>query len=131
MLSAMLARYRIIRGKRPPDDPLPEGQRTDIRKHVDHPLSPEPEMVERLLADPDDPERAARFARDYDALLERRFAADPEPFEDIAERARAGDVYLGCSCPTRRQPDVNRCHTVRALRFFADRFDDLEVRFPT
>ena len=126
----MLARYRIIRGKRPPDDPLPAGQRIDIRKHVRHPLSPEPEMVERLLADPADVDRAARFARDYDALLESRFAADPAPFEAIADRARDGDVYLGCSCPTRRQPDVNRCHTVRALRFFAERFPDLDVRFP-
>lgn len=126
----VLSRYRIIRGKRPPGEPLPSGHRMDVRKHVHHPLSPDPAMVERMLAKPGDPERAARFARDYNALLAARFAADRQPFEAIADEARAGDVYLGCSCPTRRQPDVSHCHTVLALKFFAARFPDLDVRIP-
>ena len=102
----------------------------DVRKHVRHVLSPEPAMVEALLVDPADDARAARFARAYRALLARRFAADRAPFEALAAQARVADVYLGCSCPTRRQPDVRRCHTVLALQFLGERFPDLDVRLP-
>lgn len=126
----MITRYRIVRGKRPPDEPLPRGVRLDIRKHIHHVLSPEPAMVDALLADPDDDTRAAAFERDYLALLERRFAADPTVFHALAERAHSEDVYLGCSCPTKRQPNVHRCHTVLALGFLARRFPDLDVRLP-
>lgn len=126
----MIARYRIVRGKRPPGEPLPRGVRLDVRKHVGHVLSPEPAMVEALLVDPADDRRAAAFARAYLALLARRYAADPTPFAELAARARTEDVYLGCSCPTRRQPDVRRCHTVLALRFLARKFPTLDVRMP-
>ena len=40
------------------------------------------------------------------------------------------DVLLGCSCPTKKQPDVNRRHTVQALAFMVERYPDLDVRFP-
>ena len=46
------------------------------------------------------------------------------------ELARRHDVYLGCNCPTARQPDVLRCHTVLALAFLRERYPDLSVRLP-
>lgn len=125
----MLARYHIVRGRRPPGDPLPDGVRMDIRKHTRHVLAPERKMVERYLAAPGD-EAWARFRRAYLELLEARFAKDAGPFEAVAERARETDVFLGCSCPTAKNPDVGRCHTVLALEFMRRHFADLEVRTP-
>lgn len=124
----MLARYRIVRGKRPPGEPLPAGTREDTRKHTRHVLRPSPELVARVLANVEREWPAYRVA--YRQLLESRFAEDPTPFEALAERARRGDVHIGCNCPTERQPDVNRCHTVLALAFMKERFPDLDVRFP-
>jgi len=126
----MLARYRIVRGRRPPDDPLPDGLRIDTRKHTRHFLRPDAERVAELLSAPSDPNVAAKFRAAYLELLERRFAADPASFEALADKAREGDVYLGCSCPTKGQPDVQRCHTVLALEFFREHFDDLDVVVP-
>lgn len=125
----MLARYRIVRGRRPPDDPLPDGLRVDIRRHTRHALAPTREMVDRYLRAVSD-ETWERFRRDYLELLEDRFTQDPEPFADLASRARDVDVYLGCNCPTAKNPDVNRCHTVAALTFMGRHFPDLEVRLP-
>ena len=90
----MLARYRIHRGKRPPDDPLPGGVRQDTRKHTRHVLRPEPNEVARYLADPSD---AAweRFARAYRALLARRRGEFAQDFDDLAGLARQGDLWLG------------------------------------
>lgn len=122
----MLARYRIVRGKRPANDPLPDGVRMDTRKHTRHVLRPTPEMVEEVLDGGD----FARFRAGYRALLDERFATDRAPFDALAERARAGDVHLGCSCPTKRQPDVSRCHTALALEWMKERYPDLEVRAP-
>ena len=48
----MLARYKIYRGKRPPNDPLPEGIRQDARWRTRHPLRPSEERVKRYLVDP-------------------------------------------------------------------------------
>jgi hypothetical protein len=91
-------------------------------------LRPSPELVAKVLSDVDGEWPAYRVA--YRKLLEARFAEDPAPFVELAERARRGDVHLGCNCPTARQPDVNRCHTVLALAFMKDQFPDLDVRFP-
>ncbi|MEM6990247.1 MAG: hypothetical protein AAF721_07115 [Myxococcota bacterium] len=126
----MLARYRIVRGRRPPGDPLPEGTRQDTRKHTRHVLHPEPELVEDFLKDATEPKRWAAFKKGYQRLLAKRFAADRAPFEALAEAARTGDVHIGCACPTLRQPDVHHCHTVLALRFMQARFKDLDVRVP-
>lgn len=126
----MLARYQIVRGKRPPDDPLPDGDRIDIRKHTHHVLSPAPEDVLRYLADPSD-EAFERYAREYRALLESRFEADRSAFDALAARARTTDVYLGCNCPTKKNPDVERCHTVLALRFMNEKYPKLKVVLPS
>jgi hypothetical protein len=124
----VLARYRIVRGRRD-GEPLPAGRRLDIRKHQSHILSPEPAMVSDYLAAPGD-EAFARFAQAYGDLLSRRFATRRDRFDALAAEARAGDVYLGCNCPTRANPRVERCHTVLALAFMRERYPDLDVRFP-
>jgi hypothetical protein len=125
----MLARYRIVRGKRDPNDPLPDGERVDTRKHTRHFLRPETRSVEALIADPS-ATSFRRFAHDYEQLLAKRFAADRRPFDDLAERAQQGDVFLGCNCPTRWNPDVRRCHTTLALRFMKGKYRGLKVRLP-
>lgn len=127
--SRMLARYQIVRGKRPTSNPLPKGTRIDVRKHTRHVLSPPGDWVTAYLAAPTD---AAwhTFARRYEALLEERYRTDPTAFDALAERARAEDVFIGCNCPTAKNPDVRRCHTVIALGFLSARYPDLEVRIP-
>jgi hypothetical protein len=96
----MLARYQIVRGKRPPDNPLPEGRRHDTRKHTRHVLRPEAAEVAKLF---DDPSEAAfeRFAARYLAELERRFHSDRAPFDQLAEEARAPTCT---SAATARRP---------------------------
>lgn len=126
----MLARYRITRGRRPPDDPLPAGVRVDTRKHTKHVLAPRPDLVKTLLEDPSDPERVARFHSEYRALLRDRLRTEPARFDALAQRAREEDVYLGCSCPSKRQPHVEHCHTVAALRVMQECYPDLEVFLP-
>lgn len=125
----MLARYRIVRGARPPDDPLPDGVRQDTRKHTKHFLRPDAAEVEALLATP----TAAGFARFRRAYLERlaqRFKTDRAAFDELAELARREPVYLGCNCPTQKQPDVRHCHTALALQFMKKHYPDLDVRLP-
>jgi uncharacterized protein YeaO (DUF488 family) len=125
----MLARYSIVRGKRNPDDPLPNGIRQDTRKHTNHCLRPTAELVSAYLENPT-PSAWAEFSHAYEALLAQRFANDPRPFESLAALTASRDVYIGCSCPTTKNPDVNHCHTVLALRFFAEQFPELHVVFP-
>ena len=125
----MLARYRIQRGKRAPDDPLPDGVRQDTRKHTRHCLRPDAAAVERYLASPGH-DGWDSFAAAYRELIEQRFAQDRAPFEDLAQLAGSEDVYLGCSCPTAKNPDVRHCHTWLALEFMRDHYPDLAVEFP-
>ncbi|MGK3995825.1 hypothetical protein [Sorangium sp. So ce1024] len=123
----MLARYQIVRGRRRDDDPLPEGKRYDTRKHTQHILRPTPEMVEEFLSDTSQA-GFERFRSAYFATLDERFAEEPERFDALAEEARRGDVFLGCNCPTARQPDVRHCHTWLALEYFARKYPDLDVK---
>lgn len=125
----MLSRYRIVRGVRPADDPLPEGVRQDTRKHTRHVLRPEAEQVKRLLADPS-AQAFERFRAAYLAVLEARFRQDRRPFDALCELARGSDVFLGCNCPTRQQPDIRHCHTYLALGFLRERYPDLDVQLP-
>lgn len=126
---SVLGRYRIVRGVRPADDPLPEGVRQDTRKHTRHVLRPEVEQVKRLLADPSEPS-FVRFRAAYSSLLEARFRQDRKPFDQLYELARSTDVFLGCNCPTRQQPDIRHCHTYLALGFMRERYPQLEVQLP-
>lgn len=130
----MLARYSIVRGA--PASSLPRGIRQDTRKHTRHVLRPSEALVREVFAgakgSPEAQQAAwARYAAAYRALLEQRFAEDPAAFDRIATFARWHDVYLGCSCPSSKNPDVQRCHTVVALAFMKERYPDLDVRFPT
>lgn len=121
----MLARYQIARGV--PASALPKGIRQDTRKHTHHVLRPSAAMVETYLAAPSEP-AWQRFAKQYRALLDQRFAEDRGPFDAIAELAGETDVYLGCSCPTKRNPNVEHCHTALALEFFREHYPKLDVR---
>jgi hypothetical protein len=125
----MLARYQLIRGKRPPGNPLPSGTRFDIRKHRNHVLSPNGKSVEAFLDDPTE-QAAQSFAKEYTALLEKRFASDRGAFDELARMASDGDVFIGCNCPTRKNPDVLRCHTVLALGFMKKKYPRLKVMLP-
>ncbi len=125
----MLSRYRIVRGRRPPGEPAPQGVVQDTRKHTRHVLRPAAEAVDALLADPS----AAAFRRfrgAYLRLLRERFRADRAPFDRLVALATESDVFLGCNCPTQRQPDVRRCHTWLALEFLREAYPGLVVVFP-
>ena len=100
-----LHRYHMTRGKRLAADPLPAGIRQDTRKHTRHVLRPSGEIVERYLADPTE-SSWRRFAADYRRLLARRFQRDRGPFDELASLAQETDVHLGCSCPTKGNPDL-------------------------
>jgi uncharacterized protein YeaO (DUF488 family) len=127
VIVSMLARYQIARGV--PASALPKGVRQDTRKHTHHVLRPSEAMVEAYLADPSET-AWRRFAKEYRALLEQRFAEDREPFDEIAKLAGETHVYLGCNCPTKHNPNVEHCHTWLALEFFLEHYPKLDVRFP-
>ena len=125
----MLARYKIYRGKRPPNDPLPNGIRQDARWRTKHPLRPTEEIVKVLLAVPDE-QAWAKYRRAYVELLNERFSQDRASFDKLADMARTSDVYIGCNCPTRLNPRVDHCHTVLALEFMKKKYPSLPVRLP-
>jgi hypothetical protein len=125
----MIGRYRIVRGVRPVEDPLPTGQRQDTRKHTRHILRPSAELVARFLQQPSE-SGFATFRAGYLHLLEERFRRDRKPFDTLCALASSCDVFLGCNCPTAKQPDVRRCHTYLALCFLAERYPELELRWP-
>ncbi len=125
----MLARYKIYRGKPPADAQRPEGTRQDTRKHTRHCLRPPEKIVVKYLDNPST-EAWKKFKSSYFRSLEDRYEADRAPFDDLADLATAENVYLGCSCPTVKNPDVNRCHTVLALKFMKDQYAALEIEFP-
>jgi len=86
-------------------------------------------MVKRYLSSPTD--RAwARFETEYVAALQERHQKDPRPFEDLARMAKQEDVSIGCTCPTKTNPRVDRCHTVLALRFMKQMYPRLRVVIP-
>ena len=125
----MLARYKIYRGNPPSGASRPDGVRQDTRKHTRHCLRPSPEIVTEYLDSPS-PSAWKKFESSYLRSLTERYRVDPTPFDDLAALASGENVYLGCSCPTVKNPDVNRCHTVLALQFMQERYPELEVEFP-
>lgn len=121
----MLARYHMRRGK-PPEV---AGIRQDTRKHTRHCLRPTNEMVGKYMTEATSYPWAL-FERDYFDLLECRFTTNRRPFDQLADLARENDVYIGCSCPTAKNPDVYHCHTVLALQFMEKHYPSLTVVFP-
>jgi len=87
-------------------------------------------MVAAVFASDGSEAAWAQYASEYRALLERRLSETPEKFDLLATMARWHDVFLGCSCPSTKNPDVRRCHTVLALEFMKERYPGLDVRFP-
>lgn len=125
----MLARYKIYRGKRPDDDPKPDGICKDIRKHVKHVLAPTKTMVETYFKNPGD-KAWNKLKKEYLALLTERLKCRKDEFDTLAELATENDVFLGCNCPTQKNPDVNRCHTALALEFMKKKYPGLIIKYP-
>ena len=124
---AVLSRCKMYRGARPQADPLPVGIRQDTRKHTRHCLRPPEDAVRRYLAAPS-AQAWREFEKNYLSVLGNRFSADSIPFNELAALAERADVFLGCSCPTKKNPDPRRCHTVTALRFMNRHFPRLETQ---
>src|SRR5947208_3652063 len=125
----MLSRYKIYRGKRPPSDPLPRGIRQDTRFRTHHPLRPTRELSQAYLASPNE-DGWKRFADQYNALIGQRFKQDRRPFDELAALATDDDVYMGCNCPTKKNPTPQHCHTFLALRFMKRKYPKLRVLVP-
>lgn len=122
----MLARYHMRRGR----SPEVGGIRQDTRKHTRHCLRPTVEMVNAYLTDVSGA-TWKEFEKRYFALLSVRFAEDSRPFDKLAEIAEHDDVYIGCSCPTAKNPNVLHCHTTLALRFMKRHYPNLKVMLPS
>ena len=122
----MLGRYKIYRGKRPSGHAWPDGVRQDSRKHTRHCLRPGADMVTDYLDDPSDA-GWKHFSKAYKQLVSSRFAEDCQPFDELAELGRSNGVFLGCSCPTKKNPDPQRCHTAMALEFMRAKYPDLPI----
>jgi uncharacterized protein YeaO (DUF488 family) len=103
--------------------------RKDTRYASKHVLRPTKELVEAYLADPTDAAWET-FRKAYLAVLTERFDADRTRFDELAELATNEDVWLGCSCPTKQNPVVGRCHTHLALEFMRDKYPRLDVVTP-
>jgi len=86
-------------------------------------------MVETYLAKPNDG-AWIEFRDSYLALLDQRFGEERKPFDELAALAMKEAVYLGCSCPTKQNPVVGRCHTYLAIEFMRRRYPELEVIIP-
>lgn len=125
----MLSRYTIYRRRPSNVEPLPDGIRQDARYRTKHILRPTPEMVEQYLADPTEAAWHI-FKEEYKALLKDRYQEDRTPFDQLAELAANEDVFLGCSCPTKRNPVVGHCHTYLALVFMREKYPALDVVIP-
>lgn len=125
----MLSRYTMYR-RRPKDaGPLPSGIRQDTRYRTQHILRPTQEIVEAYLADPTD-EAWLTFKKEYQTLLNERFRSDREAFDQLATLATDNDVFLGCNCPTKKNPLTGRCHTYLALAFMQAKYPALVVMIP-
>ncbi|HWL94172.1 MAG TPA: hypothetical protein VNT79_11630 [Phycisphaerae bacterium] len=116
----------MYRGKRPASDPLPRGIRQDTRWKTRHILRPTRELVEPFL-ESTSAEAWKQYVPAYFAVLEERFAADRKPFDDLAALAERGDVFIGCSCPTKKNPVPGRCHTYLALEFMKSKYPWLVI----
>jgi hypothetical protein len=108
---------------------LPNGIRQDTRWRTRHLLRPTQEIVEAFLADTSQSGWLS-FQKSYLDLLSARFDEDRGCFEKLAHLATESDVYLGCNCPTAKNPDVRHCHTVLALEFMWARFPSLVFGSP-
>jgi len=91
-------------------------------------LRPDEEIVEEFLKDTS--VGWSKFRTAYLKILNDRFKESPEQFQKLADLAMTQDLFLGCNCPTARNPDVKHCHTWLALEFMKSKFKSLPVVFP-
>ena len=126
----MLSRYTMYRRRPANAGPLPVGIRQDTRYHTNHILRPTEDLVETYLNNPTD---AAwhRFKSEYLALLEQRFHEERTRFDDLAKLAMESNVYLGCNCPTAKNPVHGHCHTYLALGFMKKHYLKLKIEIPS
>ncbi|RCS54802.1 hypothetical protein DTL42_06680 [Bremerella cremea] len=125
----MLSRYTIYRRRPAGVPPLPDGIRQDTRFRTKHILRPNSTIVDAYLNDPNDVS-FAKFRESYLKLLAQRFESEQTAFDDLAELAMEHDVYLGCNCPTQKNPNVRHCHTWLALEFMSQKYPNLPIQFP-
>lgn len=125
----MLARYRIIRGTPPNGYRKPTGICQDTRYFTNHCLSPSEKAVKKYLSNPSSSSWKL-FKSEYLKLLERNYKLRRNDFDELASLATSQDVYIGCSCPTKKNSDVYHCHTVLALKFMQKKYPRLEIEFP-
>ncbi|MBK7092877.1 MAG: hypothetical protein IPH59_14355 [bacterium] len=127
----MLARYQIPPRfhKIPPGDPALKGTRLDTRKNHNYVFCPTPEMVEAYFNDMT-PKGWKLFTKNYRRLLQERFETRREEFDKWATVAAESDLFLGCSCPTERNPNLEQCHTWLALEFMQKKYPKLKIEFP-
>jgi len=110
-------------------DPLPQGIRISTLHKTEHCFAQTKEIVQVYLEKPTS-ENWDIYVKKYIALLEHRFIERRKEFEEIADLAMNNNVFIGCYCPTKKNPDVYRCHTVLALKFMKDKYPDLIVKLP-
>jgi uncharacterized protein YeaO (DUF488 family) len=116
--------------RRPKDaPPLPDGIRKDTRYSTKHVLRPTKEIVEAYLFDPTEAAWKS-FRNAYLELLKERLRIDRTLFDELAAMATENDVYLGCSCPTQKNPIAGRCHTYLALDFMQNNYPSLKIEQP-
>lgn len=70
------------------------------------------------------------FKREYHALLVKRFHVASKRFDDLAELATENNVFIGCSCPTKKNPVPGHCHTYLALEFMKKKYPTLDIVIP-
>jgi uncharacterized protein YeaO (DUF488 family) len=120
----------MYRHRPPGAGPLPKGIRRDTRYRFSHILRPTKEIVEAYLADPTNAAWRT-FKRKYLAILDMRFRENRTPFDDLARRAAENNVFLGCNCPTKKNPVLGHCHTYLALGFMKKHYPRLKVVIPS
>jgi hypothetical protein len=64
------------------------------------------------------------------AALETRFNRNRRLFDVLAALAEFNDVFLGCSCPTKKNPRLDHCHTYLALEFMGEKYPSVEIALP-
>jgi hypothetical protein len=122
----MLGRFQLKRGVAYPK--AKGAQFKDTRKHTSHVLAPPTPLVKAYFQSPT-LEAWQKFQTGYLQALRERFRKTPERFEELRELATSGDYYLGCNCPTTKNPFPCRCHTIVAIEFLKELYPDLEVDF--
>ena len=66
----------------------------------------------------------------WDLAFSWRYQDDQAAFDALAALAAENSVFLGCSCPTKKNPVVGQCHTFLGLQFMKAKYPGLDARIP-